>query len=286
MRTTTTRRFPRLPVRLSVGLLLTALICIQFAESTDAMDEPVLVSPAVAAVAVAAPQMGSSIDQLVDLARTDHLSLLRECLDNYDLNIKDFTCRFTKRERIDGRLGRSQEIDVRFLDSPFSVAMHWQKNAPIGDRVLYVEGANDGKMLVRPKGLLSLVGTVRRQPDSEQVMANTLRPISRFGFRRSMESLIDVYTKADKRGHLTTRFAGRKQVDGRPTIVLERTLSVPRPEYSGRRTLIYIDTERLLPVCVEAWDWDDKLACRYIYSDVHLNVGLTSDDFRPKANGL
>jgi len=274
MRTTTPRRFTRLPVRLSVGLLLTALICIHFATPIDAMDDSILVGPAVAAEAEAAPRPESSVERLVDLAQDDHVGLLRLCLENYDLNVKDFTCRFIKRERIDGRLGRPQEIEVRFLDRPYSVAMRWRKNAPIGDRALYVEGANDGKMLVRPKGLLSLVGTIRRDPDSEQVMANTLRPINRFGFRRSMESLIDVYTKSAVRGHLTTRYAGRKQVAGRPTVVLERILSVP------------IDTELLLPICIEAWDWENKLTYRYIYSDVKLNNGLTSDDFSPKANGL
>lgn len=284
MRRTTHRRFGQFPVRLSVGLLLTALICIQFAQPTDAKDDAQLAGSAVASAP--APMAGETIDRLIRLARTDHVALLQECLDNYDLNVTDFTCHFIKRERIDGRLGKAQEIDVCFLDSPFSVAMRWLKNPPISDRALYVEGANDGNMLVRPKGLLGIVGTVRRKPDSEQVMANTLRPISRFGFRRSMENLIDVYMGAAERGHLATRFAGRKRVAGRPTIVLERILSVPQPRYSGRRTLIYIDTERLLPICVEAWDWDNKLTYRYIYSKVKLNVGLTSDDFTPDANGL
>jgi hypothetical protein len=118
--------------------------------------------------------------------------------------VQDYTCTFLKWERINGKQDPGQEINVKFLNEPFSVAMRWQKNPPIGDRCLYVEGKYDGNMLVRPKGMLSLIGTVRRKPDSPEVMANTLRPISLFGFRRGLESLVQVYELAARQGDPTT----------------------------------------------------------------------------------
>jgi len=283
MSTSAPKRRSRLWVRLAVGLFLLTLVCIHFAEPKESVDDRSLVGPAIAAPVETV--VDSRTVRLEDLAKTDHLALLRKCLQHYELSVRDYTCRFIKRERISGRLGRAQEIDVRFMDHPFSVAMRWRKNAPISDRALFVEGAHGGNMLLRPKGLLSIVGTVRRKPDSEQVMANTLRPISRFGFKRSLSSLIGVYELAAKRGDLKTRFVGRKEVDGREAFVLERILPA-RPDYPAHRTLVYIDAERLLPICVEAWNWDNKLMYRYIFGDVKLNVGLTADDFTTKANGL
>ena len=80
---------------------------------------------------------------------------------------RDFTATFIKQERIKGRLGKEQWIDVSFMDEPFSVAMNWTKNAPVGDRVLYVDGKYGGQMLVRPSNgfLRALAPTVARRPN-------------------------------------------------------------------------------------------------------------------------
>ena len=59
----------------------------------------------------------------------------------------------------------------------FSVAMAWTQNAPLGDRVLYVEGKYDNKMMVRPKApFLQAItgGSVLRKPDGPEAMRNTL----------------------------------------------------------------------------------------------------------------
>lgn len=270
-------------IRYTVGVGLLALVCVQCANPTEAFRETDLVR------SIDGRDVGvlseDAVEGIERLARTDHVGLLNLCLDNYSHSVQDYTCTFIKRERINGKTGRPQEIQVKFLDRPFSVAMRWVKNAPIGDRCLYVEGKHDGNMLVRPKGLLKWVGTVRRRPDSPEVLANTLRPINLFGFRRALKSLIEVYELADERGDLTTGFAGRKMVAGRATVVLQRILPA-RDDYPAAKTLIYIDVQRLVPVCIEAWGWDGNLDSRYIYKDVKINVGLTEQDFTPQNNGL
>ena len=53
----------------------------------------------------------------------------------------------------------------------------------------------------------------------------------------------------------------------------------------GRR-IRQIDVDSLLPICIEGYNWDKQLSCRYLYKDVKLNVGLTPDDFTPQANGI
>lgn len=274
-------------LRLVLGLGLLAVICLQCASPSEAFRENQYVQnvdgnfiPADAADRVA---------RLEELARTDQIALLNLCIENYDRTISDYTCTLIKQERINGRVGQEQHIDVKFLQEPFSVAMLWTQNAPISDRLLYVEGENVengvSMMLLKPKGLLSWVGTVKRDPEGEEVMSNTLRPVTLFGFRRGLVSLVEVYELAQSRDELETEYMGLREVNGRQTLMLRRTLP-PRDDYPAEVTDVYIDAELLVPVCIEAADWGDQFESRYIYTDIRTNVGLTPADFTEDANGF
>jgi outer membrane lipoprotein-sorting protein len=59
-----------------------------------------------------------------------------------------------------------------------------------------------------------------------------------------------------------------------------------KDDYPTYKTVIYIDVDRLVPLCIEGFDWDNNLQCRYIYQDVKFNVGLTQDDFLPETNEM
>ena len=270
-------------IRLLVGLLLIGLFCIQCTR-TEAFKQSSFIS------VIDGKVLGHNdpivVKRLETLARTDHVALLNDCLRHCRQNYRDYTCTLIKQERIGGQLGREQWIDVKFLGQPFSVAMKWTRNAPIGDQVLYVEGRYDNKMLVKPKGLLgNLVGTVLRQPDGSDALKNTLRPVNLFGFERNMQNLLQVYAQARKNGDLKEGFDGYREVAGRKALLLTRFLPAAH-DYPAQKTLIFIDAEYLVPICVEAYDWNDKLSSRYLYKDVKFNVGLASDDFLPEANGL
>jgi hypothetical protein len=271
-------------LRLLVGSGLLLLICIQCARPSGAQvqDNGLVRS-------VSGQEVGSLSDaqsqKLERLARHDPTALLDLCLEHTRSDMHDFTCTFIKQERIDGVLGATQEIDVKFLARPFSVAMSWTKNAPVSDRLLYVEGLYDNNLLLRPKGMLSWMGTVRRKPDSPQVMANTLHPVTMFSFERSLETMVRISRQAAARHELGGGFAGYKDVAGRVALVIERQLPA-RDGYPAAKTLVCIDPRLLIPIAIESWDWDGQLISRYIYKDVRMNVGLSLDDFTPQANGL
>jgi len=272
-------------VRLLVGLLLAGLFCAQCTR-TEAFRESRHI------LAISGQDFGESdpevISKLEKLAKEDHIALLEYCLANYNRNYSDFTCIFSKEERINGIAKPEQVIEVKHMVSPFSVAMAWIKNPPIGDRVLYVEGKNDNQMMVRPKSPLFQAltgGAVLRKPDGPEAMRNTLRPVSMFGFGRGMESLLEVYKEAKSQGDLTTAFGGFADVAGQKCVVLIRYLPA-KNDYPAYKTLIYVDVDHLIPVCIEAYDWDENLQCRYMYRDLKFNVGLTDDDFTPEANDI
>jgi outer membrane lipoprotein-sorting protein len=60
----------------------------------------------------------------------------------------------------------------------------------------------------------------------------------------------------------------------------------PKHDYPAQKTLVYIDTNYLVPIMIEAYDWDQKLSCRYVYRNVKFNLGLMSEDFLPQANEM
>ena len=266
-----------------VGLLLVGLFCIQCIPTNEANRG----NTALAKIQLDDPDRAALA--LEELAKTDHIALLKLCQENYAQRYRDYTCKLIKQERIKGALGQEQHVRVKFLQQPFSVAMNWEKNAPIADRMLYVEGKHNGQMIVRPKsGLLQLLtgGAVFRKPDGADAMKNTLRPVSLFGFHRGTRALLDVYEAAEKAGHLREEFGGYAEVGGRKAIVLERYLPAKSEAYPAWKTVVCIDMEYLVPIKIVGYDWDERLTSSYTYEEIRFNEGLTNDDFLPEANGL
>ena len=269
-------------MRYLVGIFLAGLFCIQCIPSSQ-NDQ--------GSVVIARSQTVNPEDvarKVLQLAQTDQVALLEYYQKNYEHSYRDYTCTFLKKERLSGALQAEQEVQVKFSESPFRVAMHWVRNAPIGDRVLYVEGKYNGHMVVRPaSGLLRMLagGAVFRKPDGADVMKNTLRPVNLFGFHRGMRELLGVYRQAKAAGDLKQTCGGIAMVDGRRAVVLERYLP-PKDDYPAWKTVVYIDLEYLVPICIEGFDWDERLSSRYAYRNVRFNTGLTPDDFLPEANEI
>lgn len=276
-------------VRWLVGILLVGLSFALYTRQT------VAVKPAGSFVNVmdgkALAEMSTeAAATLEELARTDHIALLEMCLENAR-QYNDYTLTFIKQERIKGKLRDQQTVEAAFRRQPFSVAMRWTENAPKGDRVLYVEGMWNGKMLVRPTSgfLRGLVGgQVLRDPTGKEVMESTLRPVTMFGFENSLKGLLEVYRTAKRRGDLVEEFGGFAKIDDRPVLVLVRRLPAAA-NYPSAKTVTYIDMEYLVPVMVEGYDWttpQPEFMCRYIFKDIRFNVGLPDDRFTPQANDM
>jgi hypothetical protein len=267
------------------GLFLAAAVGIQCTAGQGGKGGQIAPAASAKMPETKSPAAGGKLEAM---AKSDPIALLELCLKHCRENYHDYTCLFEKQERMGGTLGRVQEVVVKYMDNPFSVSMHWVKNPPSkADWVLYVEGKWKNRMIVRPTGLGALAGPQFRPPDGADAMKETLKPVTVFGFERTLRAQIDAYTRARKNGELRQEFGGYAKVDGRNTLVLVRILP-QKPGYLGWKTLTYIDVEYLTPVMLEAHGWDDKhlLTSRYAFHNVKFNVGLTAEDFLPKANGM
>src|SRR6266849_3317216 len=134
------------------------------------------------------PQTSATISQEA-LPTKDPLAFLEKCLERYDQQgIKGYSCTFQKQERIDGKLQPSEEIEVFFRAKPFSVFMHWVRGAKRAASVLYVEGENEDKMLVRPTGLAgAFVKVAARDPEGDEARQAGRYTIKQFGLNKTLQ---------------------------------------------------------------------------------------------------
>lgn len=223
--------------------------------------------------------------EIIEQAKKDYSALLRRSIAHYEKNVRDYTGTFHKQERIDRKLAAEQVISFKFKEKPFSVFMKWDKNAGPADRLLYVEGTGDNKMIVHPTGLLSWIKSVRQNPRSKTALKSSLHPCDRFGFKRLMERLVETYELALKRGGSQTRYLGTTIVEGRTCLAIEIMLPELQ-DRKARKVALKMDAEYLLPVAVESFDAKDNLIGRYVYKDLQFNVGLSNDQFTPEHNNL
>jgi len=227
----------------------------------------------------------ADVAKLIELTKTDQVGLLKKAMERYEKEIKDYTGVLVKQEVVGKKLLKAQTIKFKFKEEPFSVFMYIKKNAMSANKVLYVEGANDGKMVVHPTGLFRWIKSVKREPDCAAAMKENLYPCTMFGFKRMMEKAMAEYEKGVKAGDITIRYLGRTDVDGRRCVAGERLFAKGKGYETGKM-IVQIDVETLLPMDVRSFDWDDKLISRYSFSDIKINVGLKDSDFTEKACGL
>jgi len=223
--------------------------------------------------------------RLAELAKSDHIALLKWAMEHYQQDIQDFQAVLRKQERVNGVLKTEEEIAVRFKNAPFSVIMEWQKNAKTIDKLLYVEGYNDNKMIVHPTGWLSWIKSVKRDPRCAEAQRSSRKTCDQFGFYRTLEDMIRIYQQAKQEGDLQTRYLGQTQVDNRPCIAMERVLPAKK-DYPCARMVMEFDEEYLLPTAITSYDWQGKLLSKYVFTDIKLNTGLSLAEFTPQANQL
>lgn len=222
-------------------------------------------------------------------AKRDALGFLKSCRDQYPTRVKDYRCRFIKRELVNGAMTAEQEIDVAYREQPFSVRMNWVKNAGRAQEVSYVENrwVEDGRQmaLIKPAGVLGLLapGGVKRDIRGDAVKTASRKTIDQYGFRNTLDLIIKFCDIAQGQPGYELTYLGIADLNGRETYVIERRLpyTAENDPYPDRLLMIYIDREWLLPTGCYAYsdDHGSELLGQYVSKDISLNVGLSDADF-------
>lgn len=224
--------------------------------------------------------IGEGQDDLVARAKRDPAGLLADALDRYDRQVRDYVGVFTRQEVHNGKLRPLMVCRFRFREAPFSVAMQVTKGADHADRMLYVEGRNDGRMLVHPTGLVGkLMPCVAIDPEGAQARQNTSRTIKDFGLRNALQRLLGRYRESRRDGQLRTECLGIRGLDGQQVLILKATdrLGEVRAE---------LDVDRLVPLRIRTYDPKGKPVGLFVFNDLQFNQGLGDEAFSKESNGL
>ncbi|REK19560.1 MAG: DUF1571 domain-containing protein [Planctomycetota bacterium] len=214
-------------------------------------------------------------------------------------NVRDFTCRLVKRERIGHFLQDVHFIDMQVREGvyqnnqvvqPLSIYLHFLAPRDVVDRrVIYIEGQNDGKMLVRNGGrhFEYVVATI--DPNGENARQETLVPVTEIGFNRLLDKMIAVlerHRQADPTGENTRaqRITGAK-INDRSCTVIRITHPRRMDQLEFHLANVFVDDALHVPVRVDYSDWPrregDKpgLIAEYTYTQLQLNVDLPENTF-------
>jgi hypothetical protein len=213
--------------------------------------------------------------------------------------VQDYTCRIVKRELIGSTLQENRFIDAKVrsrivrdgkIVTPFSVFLHFRAPQDLADRrVLYVEGQNDGQLLVRRGGERFSEVITSVDLDADAVKQESQMNITSVGIVTMVEEIrrhIARDIKADPDGTNTELKVTRGvKINGRGSTRVEITHPRQAAGLTFYRGVVFADDEWHLPVRVEGYAWPQaegekpSLLGEFTYTDVKINVGLTDADF-------
>ncbi len=224
-------------------------------------------------------------------------SILRREIENHSrvcAEIDDYTCVIVKRERVRGRLRGYEYLSAKVRHHrengqhvvPFSVYLKFLGPSKVkGREVLYVEGENDGKLVVRT-GETQYPFTTKLRPTGELAMRENRHPITEFGFENFGRRLIQLIPEAITPDQVEIEHSEKSKVDGRECTGIVVTRLKRTQQYRFHRVRIFFDRELKIPIHYEAYDWPKEdggkpvLLEQYTFRNIVINPGLTDGDFR------
>jgi hypothetical protein len=224
------------------------------------------------AAPVDAPVAGSPLDEPIHLVGVAQKSYAE---------VRDYTCRMLKQERINGKLQPKNTMQMAARSAPFSIYFKWLEPSGLaGQEVCFVAGRNNDKLRVRPRGLLGAVGFVTLDVNDPRARDTSRHPITEAGISNLIEQFAAGWERERKWG-MTQVHLGEYEFDHRRCIRVE-TIHPDNPDnrFLHYRDVVFFDKETHLPIRMEAYDWPHRpgdsgnLVEMYSYVGLRLNVGL------------
>jgi hypothetical protein len=185
-----------------------------------------------------------------------------------------------------GGLPPDNVMEMKVRTQPFSVYLRWlQPRAEAGQEVCYVAGRNDGKMRVRPKGVLGAVGFVSLDPTDPRARQTSRRNITEAGIGNLIERFAKSWEIERRLNQSQVRVADYEYNRRRCTRVEIIHPTNPQGQFVYYRSVLYFDQETHLPIRLECYDWPRQpndpgdLVEIYSFANMRINVGLGDEVF-------
>ncbi len=198
-------------------------------------------------------------------------------------SIQDYTATFHKNEMV-GRKRITQRMSLKLREKPFSVYLRFEAPEE-GREVIYVDGQNDGDLLVHETGLTSLIGTIGLNPKGSKAMEEARYPVTMIGMRTMLDQVVAQWQSEIAMTDIKVRYFPNAKVDDVECRVFESSHAQKGSGIKFHMTRLYVAKENQMPVRVEQFDFPAKTGAQpaiieqYTYSNVKTNVGLKDIDF-------
>ncbi|QDT31537.1 DUF1571 domain-containing protein [Thalassoglobus polymorphus] len=208
--------------------------------------------------------------------------------------VTDYTASLYRQERLNGVLGTGQTIEMKLKHEPFSLYMKWLSGDEKGQQAIYVEDQNDGKLLVQPGGIKGrLTGVLKLDPEGSLAMAQSRHPATQAGLVELAKTILKFQEEDLKRGTgFQCELVDNQTFDDRPCYIFTCVYDSEEINSVYRKSVIYVDKELSMPVCVKNFCWakdanpetidDETLLEFYAYSGLELYKQLEVADFDAK----
>jgi hypothetical protein len=223
------------------------------------------------------------------------LELARQSLVLMQSQVQDYTAVLVKRERIEDELGENEFMFVKVRNRkvvdnqvvvPFSVYLQFLQPASVkGREVIYVENANDGKLIAHEGGYKRMLGTHFLDPNGFLAMKGQRYPLTDIGLENLVVKLIERGEKDRRHGHCLVDLYPGGKVGGRSCTILRVVHPEQQPHFDFHIAEIFLDDEWKIPVRYAAYGWakndkqENEVIEEYTYQKIKINVGLTDKDF-------
>jgi hypothetical protein len=159
-----------------------------------------------------------------------------------------------------------------------------------GRKVLFVEGQNEGKMVVRNGGKRFKNVIVKVDPFGESARRESLVPVTEIGFDQVLSRMIrilEAHAQVDPTGTNTQVLRITGKVNQSSCTVLRVTHSQKQVGLQFHVANVFVDDALHVPVRIDFSEWPEepgakpRLMAEYTYTNLELNVYLSDDDFDP-----
>lgn len=196
--------------------------------------------------------------------------------------LRDYTCTYTRQERVGGVLGAEQVAELKVRVKPAGVAVRWARpDAVAGQEAVYTAN-KPGKVKVRAKagGSFQTLNV-----DDPKALDGSRHPVTEVGVGPTIDRLAAIAAREKGLNNPVEVFPSPYTFAGRPVTRYEVFTRRPHAHRYAHRVLVYVDHGTKLPVRFEAYDapkagrTEGDLREAYSYTDLKANVGLGDSAF-------
>jgi Protein of unknown function (DUF1571) len=202
--------------------------------------------------------------------------------------IDDYTATFRKQERLNGKLGPVQTLQMKVRHKPFAIYFKFL-NPQAGREVVYAEGHHDNKLIAHATGVSRLlIPRLAVPPDSKLALLDSRHPVTEAGLANLTAKLIGFRRMDLEDTDAVTVLDRFKDEDGREWLRSVHTHTHRIEHRPFARVEVLYDPTTFFPMDIHSYDWpeagqtgDLHLAEHYHYQALDTNASLSALDFDP-----